>query len=69
MEEKNELKLEMEEIERDIAVLTHPILEKDVQPLSPSPFYGSFSFILFIKRPSWKNKILRKLFLWITFYD
>ena len=39
-EEKNELKLEMEEIEREIAVLTDDILEEDVQPLSP--FYGSF---------------------------
>ena len=44
-EEKNELKLEMEEIKREIAVLTHH--EKDVQP--PSPFYGSFWFILLRK--------------------
>ena len=53
-EEKNELKLEMEEIKREIAVLTLHILEKDVQP--PSPFYGSFSFILFIKATQLENK-------------
>ena len=38
--EKDELKLEMDEIEQEVAVLTLHILEKDVQP--PSPFYGSF---------------------------
>ena len=45
--EKDELKLEMDEIEQEVAVLTLHILEKDVQP--PSPFYGNFWFILFIK--------------------